>query len=127
MSPPLKGLIEARAMTDYPVKLPLKRSPTHPGILMREIIEEQVKLSKAEAARRMRISRPSLYAVLNGEGDVSRHGAALLPPCRRRVATLSQHAGGLRPLARATAPYPVFKASGRSGLTMEQSVGVRYS
>lgn len=58
-------------MTDYSVKLPLKRAPTHPGILMREILEEHVRLGKAEAARRMRISRPSLYAVLNGAGAVT--------------------------------------------------------
>jgi addiction module HigA family antidote len=58
-------------MTDYPVKLPLKRPPTHPGALMREILEEHVKLPKAEAARRMRISRPSLYAILNGTGAVT--------------------------------------------------------
>jgi hypothetical protein len=50
-------------MTDYPVKLPLRRLPTHPGTLVREILEEHLKLSKAEAARRMRISRPSLYAI----------------------------------------------------------------
>jgi len=58
-------------MTEYRVKLPLKRAPTHPGTLMREILEEHLKLPKAEAARRLRISRPSLYAVLNGEGAVT--------------------------------------------------------
>ena len=58
-------------MTDYPVKLPLKRPPSHPGALMREILEDHVKLGKAETARRMRISRPSLYAILNGASAVT--------------------------------------------------------
>jgi addiction module HigA family antidote len=58
-------------MTEYPVRLPLKRRPTHPGALMLEILDEHLKLPKAEAARRMRISRPSLYAVLKGEGAVT--------------------------------------------------------
>lgn len=43
----------------------------HPGELMREILSEHLKLPIAEAARRMRISRPSLYAVLNGNGGVT--------------------------------------------------------
>jgi addiction module HigA family antidote len=43
----------------------------HPGALMREILEEHVKLSIAEAARRMKISRPALYNVLNGTAAVT--------------------------------------------------------
>jgi len=43
----------------------------HPGELMREILTETIKMPIAEAARRMRISRPSLYAVLNGNGGVT--------------------------------------------------------
>ena len=39
--------------------------------LMREILDEHVKLPIAEAARRMEISRPALYAVLNGTGAVT--------------------------------------------------------
>lgn len=57
-------------MAEYVAKEP-RRAPTHPGELMREILEEHVKLPIAEAARRMRISRPSLYAVLNGKGAVT--------------------------------------------------------
>jgi addiction module HigA family antidote len=59
------------AMRTLTVKRPLRRAPTHPGVLMREILAEHVKLTVAEAARRMRVSRPSLYAVLNGSGAVS--------------------------------------------------------
>ena len=47
------------------------RAPSHPGELMREIIEEHVELSVTEAARRMRISRQALHAVLRGRTAVS--------------------------------------------------------
>jgi addiction module HigA family antidote len=50
---------------------PRKRSPTHPGELMREIIVEHLEIPIAEAARRMGVSRPSLYAVLSGKGSVT--------------------------------------------------------
>jgi addiction module HigA family antidote len=58
-------------MTEFPVRRPLKRPPVHPGALMREIIEDHLELSKSEAARRMKISRASLYAVLNGDSAVT--------------------------------------------------------
>jgi addiction module HigA family antidote len=58
-------------MSEFRARRPLKRPPTHPGMLMRETIAEHLGLSKAEAARRMKISRPSLYAVLNGTGAVT--------------------------------------------------------
>jgi addiction module HigA family antidote len=38
---------------------------------MREILEEHVKIPIAEAARRMKVSRPALYAVLNGTAAVT--------------------------------------------------------
>ena len=56
---------------ELPVRRPLTRAPTHPGVLMREILEEHLGLPLAEAARRMKISRPSLYAALNGTGAVT--------------------------------------------------------
>ena len=58
-------------MSELPVRRPLARRPTHPGVLMREVLEEHVRLPIAEAARRMKISRPSLYAVLNSDGAVT--------------------------------------------------------
>jgi antitoxin HigA-1 len=58
-------------MIAYKVKRPIERRPTHPGELMREIIDDHLKLPRAEAARRMKISRPSLYAVLGGRGAVT--------------------------------------------------------
>jgi len=58
-------------MTDLPVARPLARAPTHPGELMREILDEHLKLPIAAAARRMKVSRPSLYAVLNGSAALT--------------------------------------------------------
>lgn len=61
----------AAKRAEYPVRRPLKRPPIHPGALMREILEDHVKLTIAEASRRMKVSRPALYAVLNGSAAVS--------------------------------------------------------
>ena len=58
-------------MAEFHIRRPLKRPPSHPGKLMREIIEDHLSLSKAEAARRMKISRAALYAVLGGTGAVT--------------------------------------------------------
>ena len=58
-------------MSDLSVTRPIARAPTHPGELMREILDEHVKLPIAAAARRMKVSRPSLYAVLNGTAAVT--------------------------------------------------------
>lgn len=58
-------------MTELPVTRPIKRPPTHPGELMREILDDHLDMPIAEAARRMKISRPSLYAVLTGKGSVT--------------------------------------------------------
>ncbi len=58
-------------MTELSVTRPIARAPSHPGELMREILDEHVKLPIAEAARRMEISRPALYAVLTGTGAVT--------------------------------------------------------
>jgi antitoxin HigA-1 len=38
---------------------------------MREILDERLKLPRAEAARRMKISRPSLYAILDRRAAVT--------------------------------------------------------
>jgi len=58
-------------MAEHAVKRPTRRAPSHPGELMREILDDHVKMPVAEAARRMRVSRPSLYAVLNGKSAVT--------------------------------------------------------
>src|SRR5438270_2591017 len=56
---------------EYPVRRPLKRPPVHPGALMREILVDHVRLTIAEAARRMKVSRVALHSVLNGSAAVS--------------------------------------------------------
>ncbi|WP_162913325.1 HigA family addiction module antitoxin [Rhodospirillaceae bacterium SYSU D60014] len=58
-------------MSEHHLSRPIKRPPTHPGVLMREILDDHVRLSISEAARRMKVSRPSLYAALNGTGSVT--------------------------------------------------------
>lgn len=58
-------------MPELTVTRPLARAPSHPGELMREILDDHVKLSIAEAARRMKVSRPALYAVLNGTSAIT--------------------------------------------------------
>lgn len=56
---------------EYPVRRPLKRPPVHPGALMREILDDHVRLTIAEAARRMKVSRTALHSVLSGSAAVS--------------------------------------------------------
>lgn len=57
-------------MTEYPAG-PRKVAPTHPGELMREAIEEHLRMPIAEAARRMGVSRVSLYDVFKGKRAVT--------------------------------------------------------
>ncbi len=45
--------------------------PTHPGAVMREIIEDALKLSVAEAAERMGVSRQTLDEMLRGDNRVT--------------------------------------------------------
>ena len=56
---------------ELPVDRPIARVPTHPGELFREILDDHVRLSVSESARRMRISRQSLHAVLRGDAAIS--------------------------------------------------------
>jgi addiction module HigA family antidote len=53
-------------MTDLLVRRPILREPSHPGELWREILEDHVKLSVSEAARRLGVSRQSLHEILGG-------------------------------------------------------------
>jgi addiction module HigA family antidote len=62
---------QAPKRPEYPVRRPLKRAAVHPGVLMREIIEDHAKLTISEAARRMGVSRPALHAVLSGSAAVT--------------------------------------------------------
>ena len=58
-------------MTELRVARPIKRAPSHPGELVREILDDHVRLPVAEAARRMDASRQSLHAVLSGASAVT--------------------------------------------------------
>ena len=58
-------------MADLTVNRPITRAPTHPGELMREIIDDHVGLPVAEVAKRMKVSRPALDAVLDGAQPVT--------------------------------------------------------
>ncbi|MFM7344329.1 MAG: HigA family addiction module antitoxin [Tagaea sp.] len=58
-------------MPEYKVRRPLARPPSHPGALMRDILDEHLRLPVAEAARRMKLSRPALHAVLAGRSAVT--------------------------------------------------------
>ena len=51
-------------MEEYSVKRPLKRSPIHPGEILREDVLPALGLSVSEAARRLGISRQQLHRVL---------------------------------------------------------------
>jgi addiction module HigA family antidote len=63
--------VQRRKRTTYPVRLPTERPPSHPGELMREILEEHARIPTGAAAGRMRISRQSLHAVLTGRSAVT--------------------------------------------------------
>jgi addiction module HigA family antidote len=47
------------------------REPTHPGELMKEIVHEHLKLSTADAAARLGVTRQALHRVLSSAGALS--------------------------------------------------------
>ncbi len=51
-------------MREYIIKRPLKRPPTHPGVILREDVLNHLGLSVSEAAKRLGISRQQLHRVL---------------------------------------------------------------
>ncbi len=58
-------------MADLAVNRPIARTPTHPGELMREVLDDHVRLPVAEAPKRMKVSLPALDAMLNGTEAVT--------------------------------------------------------
>lgn len=78
-------------MTEYQIKRPLQAAPAHPGELMREIIEEHVRIPVAKAAREMGITRAALYTVLNGKGRVTSDMALLFGKLTGAVPDLLLH------------------------------------
>ena len=51
-------------MTQYHVTRPLRRSPIHPGEILRQDVLPAIELSVSETARRLGISRQQLHRVL---------------------------------------------------------------
>ena len=51
-------------MTEHPAKRNPSRSPTHPGALLREDVLPALRLSVAETARRLHVSRQTLHGLL---------------------------------------------------------------
>jgi antitoxin HigA-1 len=58
-------------MARYPVKLPLKHPPSHPGELLREIIEEHLRMAVSDAARSLRVSRQTLHRILSQRAGIT--------------------------------------------------------
>lgn len=88
----------------------------HPGELMREILTEHLKFPIAEAARRMKVSRPSLYAVLNGNSAVTADMAL----------RFGKLVGGAPDLyVQMQAQYDLFEARNRLAKTLRQIAPVR--
>ena len=58
-------------MAEFPVNRPTVRRPTHPGELMREILDEHIRVPAADAAARMRVPSQKLLTVLNGREPVT--------------------------------------------------------
>jgi addiction module HigA family antidote len=52
-------------MTEVYERGAVTRAPTHPGAILREDVLPALGVSKAEFARRVNISRPMLYDILN--------------------------------------------------------------
>ncbi len=58
-------------MEEYLVTERPQRQPSHPGDLIREILDEHLRMPVADAARRIGVSRQSLHSVLSGTTAVS--------------------------------------------------------
>ena len=58
-------------MDEYLVTEQPDRRPTHPGELIRGVIEDHFGMSISEAARRIGISRQRLHAILAGSAPVT--------------------------------------------------------
>ena len=55
-----------------------KRPPTHPGVLLREVVLPAMRVSVAQAAREMGVSRQQLYKILSGDRAVTAEMATRL-------------------------------------------------
>jgi len=55
-----------------------KRPPTHPGVLLREVVLPAMRASVAQAAREMGVSRQQMYKILAADRAVTAEMAARL-------------------------------------------------
>ncbi len=55
-----------------------KRAPNHPGTLLREVILPAMRVSVAQAAREMGVSRQQLYKILAGDRAITAEMATRL-------------------------------------------------
>ena len=58
-------------MDEYLITERPQRPPSHPGDLIREILEDHLRLPVADAARRIGVSRQALHGVLAGSTAVT--------------------------------------------------------
>ncbi len=66
-------------MSNKPAAYPTRRRPpTHPGEILREDVLPSLRLSVAEAARQLRVTRQTLHRVLSGRSGVSAEMAVRL-------------------------------------------------
>ncbi|MCD4749641.1 MAG: HigA family addiction module antidote protein [Thermoanaerobaculales bacterium] len=55
-----------------------KRAPNHPGTLLREVVLPAMRVSVAQAAREMGVSRQQLYKILAGDRAITAEMATRL-------------------------------------------------
>ena len=58
-------------MPEYSAKQPPKMEPTHPGVILREDVLPALKLTVAETARQLGVSRQMLHSILAERSAVS--------------------------------------------------------
>ncbi|HEX9869848.1 MAG TPA: HigA family addiction module antitoxin [Candidatus Tectomicrobia bacterium] len=57
--------------TEYRVKRPSNRQPTHPGIVLREDVFPSLRISVSEAARQLHVTRQTLHRILAGAASIT--------------------------------------------------------
>ena len=60
-----------KAKTKAPPKRDPKRCPSHPGAVLREIVLPELRVSKTDLARALKISRQQLHAILREKQPVT--------------------------------------------------------
>lgn len=99
-------------MTEAPIRDP-NRCPTHPGEMLAEDVIPATGLSKTEVARRLGISRQTLYEILAERQPVT-------PPVAIRLGAL--FGGGGRAWVRMQAEYDLWHAERETDVSGIQAV-----